>query len=88
MQELIYETEKVVGEKIPTEVIPKRSIDLAIPISNPEKAEKELGWKAQRTVKESISNSYKFLSNVRRRETDAKKPKIMHFLPYFPPHSG
>jgi len=43
-------------------VIAKRAVDLAIPISNPEKAEKELGWKATHTIEESIKNTYNFLA--------------------------
>lgn len=88
VKELISVTEKITEKEVPVEVIPRRSIDLAIPISNPEKAERELQWSAKRTIEESIENTWKFLSRVRKQENSHKKPRVMHFLPYFPPHSG
>lgn len=87
VKELIQVTGEITTKKIPTEVIARRGIDLAIPISNPSKAEKELTWKATRTIEESIKNTWKFLSHVRKQESESKKPRVMHFLPYFPPHS-
>ncbi len=88
VRELVDITEKVIGKPLPTEVIAKRVVDLAIPISNPEKAEKELGWKATRTIEESIKNTYTFLSSIRKIEKNTEKKRVLQFLPYFPPHSG
>ncbi len=81
-------TEEVTEKKIETQAIERRSIDLAIPISDPSKAQKELSWEAKRTLDQSVRNAYKFLSNVRQKESHTKKARVMHFLPYFPPHSG
>ncbi len=88
VRELIEMTEKVTEKKIGVEIIERRSIDLAIPISDPSKIQREFSWKAKRTLDESIKNAYKFLLNVRKNESDTKKSRVMHFLPYFPPHSG
>ncbi len=88
VRELVDITEKVIGKSLPTEVIAKRSVDLAIPISNPKKAEKELNWKATRTIEESIKNTYIFLSSIRKIEKNTEKKRVLQFLPYFPPHSG
>lgn len=88
VRELIDMTEKITDKKIEFGVIERRSIDLAVPISDPSKAQKELGWNATRVLDQSIRNSYKFLMNVRQSEWHTKKNRVMHFLPYFPPHSG
>lgn len=87
MKELIAVTEDVTGSPISTEVIPRRGIDLATPTSNPEKAMRELGWKGARTVRESIENTYKFLSQKRKKEHNTKQSRVVHFVPYFPPHA-
>jgi UDP-glucose 4-epimerase len=70
VRELINITQEVTGKHVPTTITPRRAIDLAIPVSNPEKAEKELFWKAKRTLKESVANAYKFLSRFRERDTE------------------
>lgn len=48
---------------------------------------RELGWKGTRTVRESIENTYKFLSQKRKKENTAKQSRVIHFVPYFPPHA-
>jgi UDP-glucose 4-epimerase len=69
-------------------VIARRNIDLAIPISNPEKAEKELGWKVKISTVDSMKNAYNFLLNTRKKNESTKKERVVHFVPYFDPHSG
>lgn len=88
VRELISATEEVVWSGIPVEIIPKRAIDLAVPISNPTKANRELGWKPKRQLVNSIQNAYSFLLHKRKREWHEKKYRVVHFLPYFPPHPG
>lgn len=87
VKELITTTEEIIGWKIPVDVIPRRKIDLAIPISNPSKAQKELWWKAKTSLKESIENAYKFLRK-KREQAWWKQKRVVHFVPYFPPHAG
>jgi UDP-glucose 4-epimerase len=65
----ILVTEKIIEKEIPVEVIPRRNIDLATPISNPKKAEKELGWKTKVALSESIENAYRFLKKKREQST-------------------
>lgn len=88
VNELIQQTEAVTWIPVPTEVIPRRSIDLATPISNPSKVEKDFTWKAKTTIQDSIRHAYAFLSRVRGENNPSKWKKIAHFVPYFPPHSG
>ena len=88
VKELISLVENVTWKKVNCEVIPKRNIDLAIPISNPEKAFNDLHWKSKITVKESISNTWKFLQNNRKMVEKEWKKRVVHFTPYFPPHAG
>jgi UDP-glucose 4-epimerase len=87
VRELITATEKIIDKAIPIEVIPRRNIDLATPISNPKKAEKELGWTAKVVLSESIENAYRFLKK-KREQTNEKHKRVVHFVPYFPPHAG
>lgn len=87
VRELLSVTEKVIDKKIPTETIPRRSIDLAIPISNPEKAKRELDWSTKIPLEESIKNSYAFLRK-KREQANRKQKRVVHFAPYFPPHPG
>lgn len=58
--EIIKESEKVIWEKINYKIVWRRSWDLASVFCNPEKAEKELGWKAKISLRESLKNSWKF----------------------------
>ncbi len=58
--EMIKETEKVVWKKINYKIVDRRDWDLAEVYCNPEKAEKELWWKAKISLKESLENSWKF----------------------------
>jgi UDP-glucose 4-epimerase len=76
------------GEKLPTEIIARRNIDLAIPISNPQKAERELGWKSKISTYDSMKNAYNFLLNKRIKTENTKRERVVHFVPYFDPHSG
>lgn len=88
VKELIKVVEEITGEKLPTEIIARRNIDLAIPISNPEKAERELGWKAKVSTLDSMKNAYNFLLSARKKNEATKRERVVHFVPYFDPHSG
>lgn len=87
VKELIWIVESITQEKLSTEIISRRIIDLAIPISNPSKAEKELWWKASIKTFDSMNNTYMFLLNYRKKNENLKKQNVVHFIPYFPPHS-
>lgn len=58
--EIIEVTEKVIWKKINKEIVWRRKWDLAEFYCNSEKAQKELWWKAETSLEESIENSWKF----------------------------
>ncbi len=49
---------KVNGVKVPYSIKPRRAGDIATCYSNPAKAEKELGWKAQYGIEEMVRDSW------------------------------
>jgi UDP-glucose 4-epimerase len=55
--------EKVNGVKIPYSIKPRRAGDIATCYSNPAKAEKELGWKAQYGLEEMCRDSWNWQHN-------------------------
>lgn len=54
--------EKASGKKIPYVIGPRRDGDLAICYSDPSKAFKELGWKAERGIEEMCEDSWRWQS--------------------------
>ncbi|MEG1520604.1 MAG: UDP-glucose 4-epimerase GalE, partial [Clostridia bacterium] len=61
--EVIHAYEKACGFTIPYEVCPRRAGDIAECYSNPEKAAKELGWRAELGIDEMCADSYLFQRN-------------------------
>lgn len=58
--EIINALEKVTGDKLDYDIVARRPGDPAIVITNPKKAQNELGWKAKHNVEEMISSSLKW----------------------------
>jgi len=58
--EMLKISEKISWNKIPYEIVERRKWDLADVFCNPEKAEKELWWKAKISLEESLENTWKF----------------------------
>lgn len=58
--EMIHAFEKATGVKIPYVVDAPRPGDLAVSYADPSKAERELGWKATRTVLDACADAYHF----------------------------
>lgn len=54
--------EKASGVEIPYKIVPRRAGDIATCYSNPEKALKELGWKAERDIEEMCEDSWRWQS--------------------------
>lgn len=52
--------EKASGVKIPYKIGPRRDGDIATCYSDPSKAERELGWKAQRDIEEMCEDSWRW----------------------------
>lgn len=55
--------EQACGHKIPYRIAPRRPGDIAISYADPSKAERELGWKAQRGIQEMCADIWRWQSN-------------------------
>ncbi len=60
--EVVKAFEKASGVEIPYVIQPRRPGDIATCYSNPEKAEKELNWKAEKGIDEMCADSYRWQS--------------------------
>lgn len=58
--EMIEAFEEATGVKIPYVVDAPRPGDLAVSYADPKKAEIELGWKAEKTVRDACADAYRF----------------------------
>ena len=59
--EMIKAFEEASGQKLPYEIVGRRAGDLAEIYANPSKAEKELGWKTEKTVEDAMRDTIKYL---------------------------
>ena len=59
--EIVNAFEKTTGKKIPYEIAARRPGDIDITYSNPEKAQKELNWKAEKTIEDMCRDSWKYI---------------------------
>lgn len=59
--EIVKAFEKATGQKVPYKIAPRREGDIATCYAEPEKAEKELGWKAEKTLEDMCKDSWRFL---------------------------
>ena len=60
--EMIYAFEKVSGKSVPYKVVARRPGDIAECYANPEKAQRELGWKAERGIEEMCEDGWRWQS--------------------------
>ena len=60
--EVVKAFEKASGVTVPYVIQPRRPGDIATCYSNPAKAEKELGWKAEKGIDEMCADSYRWQS--------------------------
>ncbi|NMB11013.1 MAG: UDP-glucose 4-epimerase GalE [Firmicutes bacterium] len=58
--ELVHAFEEVNQIKVPYEIVGRRPGDIAICYADAGKAEKELGWKAKRGIKEMVRDAWRF----------------------------
>lgn len=58
--DIVQSFEKANGVKINYQIAPRRLGDIDSYFSNPEKAEKELGWKAERTIEDMCRDAWRF----------------------------
>ena len=61
--DIVKNFEEATGVKIPYVIKPRRPGDIAVCYSNAEKAERELGWKAQYGIKEMCADSWRWQSH-------------------------
>ncbi len=61
--ELIAAFERAAGKEIPREILPRRAGDIAASYCDPSKAQRELGWRATRTIDDACRDSWNWQSN-------------------------
>jgi UDP-glucose 4-epimerase len=61
--EMVHAFEKVIGKKIPYEIVGRRPGDIAICYADPTKAREELGWEAQYTLEDMCRDSWRWQKN-------------------------
>ncbi len=54
--------EKATGQKVPYKIVNRRPGDIAICYSDPSKAQKELNWKAEKTLIDMCKDSWKYIT--------------------------
>ena len=60
--DVLHSFEKACGKPIKYEIAPRRPGDIAVCYSDPSKAERELGWKAERTLDDMCEDSWRWQS--------------------------
>ena len=61
--DMVKAFEKATNKKVAYKIVERRPGDIATCYSNPEKAERELGWKAEKTLEDMCRDSWKFIEN-------------------------
>lgn len=61
--DMVKAFEKATGQKVPYKIAPRRLGDIATCYSNPTKAEKELNWKAEKSLEDMCRDSWRFIQN-------------------------
>ncbi len=61
--DMVKAFEDTTGMTVKYRIAPRREGDIATCYSNPEKAQKELGWKATKTLKDMCQDSWKYIQN-------------------------
>ena len=62
VMEVLHAYEKAVGHPLPYVVVERRPGDIATSYCNPAKAERELGWKAEKNIEDMCRDSWKWQS--------------------------
>jgi len=63
--QLVKTFEEVNGLKLPYEIVGRRPGDIAVCYADASKAEKELGWKAKRSLADMCRDAWRFEKNSR-----------------------
>ena len=59
--DMIHAYEEACGKKLPYKIIGRRPGDIAECYADPAKAERELGWKAEKDVQQMCADSWNFM---------------------------
>ena len=59
--DIVNTFEKVTGQKVPYKIAPRRAGDIAMFYANAEKAKKELGWTAEKTLEDMCRDSWNYI---------------------------
>ena len=59
--DMVKAFEKVTGKEVKYKIAPRREGDIATCYSNPEKAQRELAWKAEKTLEDMCRDSWRFI---------------------------
>jgi UDP-glucose 4-epimerase len=65
--ELVNTFQKVNGVKVPYRIVDRREGDIEKVWADPTYANKELGWKAEETVEETLRSAWKWELNLAKR---------------------
>jgi UDP-glucose 4-epimerase len=60
--ELVRAFERAVGRELPYEIGPRRPGDVAVSVADPTRAERELGWRATRSLDDMCADSWRWQS--------------------------
>jgi UDP-arabinose 4-epimerase len=61
VKEVIATVEQVTGKKVPYKIVPRRAGDPPALVADPTAAQKLLGWKTKRTLRDSVSTAWKWM---------------------------
>ncbi len=59
--DMVKAFEEATGKKVKYKIVERRTGDIAICYSNPEKAKKELGWEATKTLQDMCKDSWRYI---------------------------
>src|SRR5690348_3012530 len=71
VKQVVDVVEQVIGRELPKRVVGRRPGDPPALLADPSRAERLLGWKAQRSLKDMVASSWKFLQRHRARTPEA-----------------
>jgi len=63
VKEVITAVEEATGKKVPCRIVPRRAGDPPSLVADPAAAQKLLGWKAKRSLRDSVSTAWKWMQN-------------------------
>ena len=61
--DMVKAFEQATGKTVKYKIAPRRAGDIATCYSNPEKAKKELGWEATKTLQDMCKDSWRYIQN-------------------------